>query len=117
MTISQMPTTSASVSIEWNGSAHDHEAGDQADDAEEDVPAAPGQGRITDRRNRCGNTAEDEADADPDGQQQHRIAEVPEASTASTSEAAPLMNSRTRPPAETCRLNANTTWLMPVISR
>ncbi len=38
-------------------------------------------------------------------------------STAKTSEAAPLMNESTRPPAETCRLNAKKTCAAPVTSR
>ena len=39
------------------------------------------------------------------------------ASTARMRDAAPLMNNRIRLPAETCRLNANTTCVMPVSTR
>ena len=38
-------------------------------------------------------------------------------STARISAAAPLMNSSTRPPADTCKLNANITCAMPVTNK
>ncbi len=108
MTTSQMPTTSVRVASERQrrGRARRCRRCRLMMPTKISQPR-PGSVGIADRRH-CGrDTAEDEADTDPDGQQQNRVlAMLRKHNTARTSEAAPLMNSRTRPPAETCRVKA-----------
>ena len=53
---------------------HHDDARDEADDTDEDVPPSGGQGGIADGSHRRRDTTEDEPDADPDGQQQNRVA-------------------------------------------
>ena len=78
MTMSQIPTTSARVMIDSNGEAITTMPASRLINADENLPAAAGQVRIADGRNGCRDAAEDEADADPDGQQQHGVTEMPE---------------------------------------
>ena len=78
MTISQMPTTNARVPIESNGDANTTTPAIKLMTPTKTFHPRPGQRRIADRRHRGRDAAEDEADADPDGQQQHCVVEMAE---------------------------------------
>src|SRR5271157_854605 len=54
----------------------DDDAGDNADDTEEDRPTSAGKDGITDCRCRRRHAAEDEPDSDPNGQQEIRVSVV-----------------------------------------
>ena len=117
MTMSQMPTTSVNVAIDSNG------------DASITMPAS----RLTTpmkisqpRPGSVGSLIAETAVATPRKMKPTPIqiasnrmdsCRLRKHSTARIRAAAPLMNSRTRPPAETSRLNAKITCAIPVINR
>ena len=73
MTTNQIPTTIARVMIDSNGDAITTMPAIRLITPTKIDHPRPGRCGIADGGNGGGDTAEDEPDADPDGQQQHRV--------------------------------------------
>ncbi len=120
MTISQMPTTSVRIASDAKGDPIITMPANEADQTEEDLPGAAGKMRVADRRDRRCHTAKDEADTNPDGQQQNRVASVPKwrkHNTANTSDGRAADEQQHPPAGGDMKLKAKITCAAPVTSR